>query len=568
MERCDTVENNMDIKYQINISDVCAEGWFGKKNYKLERLYLTTFSFDMQQFNNIIFRDLKLEDDLINDGKLEVFFDKTAVVKSNGEGQMISGKYLHGIHLREDNKSYAFHPKVMLMKYKIEGVSQNEEKDIAQSGYEIIVLSKNISQSEFIDVYAVAHGKVKEKRQNGEKVNGEQVSEFFRKIFEYVEKPVNCEKEKILAELAKTNFVNAETGKKVDFWTTDTVYEEIKQAEELIVISPFLSEKFVEDNKDKIACIVSNSSTLSEIGLNRNSKLKEKCRILDKNIGQLHAKIYCCKKGDKVIWVIGSSNATNNGCNICKTSQNIEFNIGFEGAEEEFNEFERFLLEDSNSFEKFNEEQDVNQKDKENYRKYYSDFVDSVNIKAYKEAEGYCVDFSLEGTQTDYKVLIGGKEGKENDLNEYKWSLKGMDPILWVNIKIIKTGKGEAEFGYSLYNKWGKNYREKIDEICEKNRRDYSKKIDDECRKELRRMIDGKKIQQQSQEKNVENENGIAKSENLKYVFEEIAEIFQREETGKVREVLKKIKNKVEEIKDRNKYEKDWLEMLNKILEK
>ncbi|MCH5268232.1 MAG: NgoFVII family restriction endonuclease [Lachnospiraceae bacterium] len=294
------------------------------KSFELTSVYMTTFSLDTRYLIRVLYSLDAIH--LIKDNKVHVFYDAFSRSKGQGIVQEISEKYLHGIRQEKG----AYHPKVILLRYK----NQTDKNDIR---YTLLVMSKNLTDSMLIDAFACVCGKVGAFSEEV-KVNGEKVSEFFKSVFNECQ---SSDVQTVLNELRETDF-RQENGGGVNFLNAKEVsgkIEEIKEKSKIIVVSPFLSDEIVGNISNNLEMLVSTYNGFSGL-----SKLKkdfvEKTRIFPLDT-PLHAKIYSWwdDEDKQAHWIVGSSNATNNGLGINQQSGNTEFNIEFCTDESEYKRF-------------------------------------------------------------------------------------------------------------------------------------------------------------------------------------------------------------------------------------
>lgn len=330
-------------------ADMLPQEWIKENNYIPDKAYITTYSFDTRQLNEVLY-ELGLFDLIAADkpsekspGKLHVFYDETARHADSNECQTVSSACLHGITLETAENVYAFHPKVIMIRYV---------SDTSAPGYVILVMSKNISRSNMLEAYAVACGVVEEDRiaekdvdsdvdhnidynkDDDNDFNGEELARFWEKIIAVASKDdlgtpknnrshINMDDE--LKELRKVRFVQPFSGKTVRFLEGGQVLGKLKASTEVIIVSPFLSDGFFNKHSHEENEQISENSGV-DLGKVR-SLVSTMDSFADMN---LHAKIYCCKMADgKAYCIVGSSNATANGCNLNNKSGNVEYNMGF-----------------------------------------------------------------------------------------------------------------------------------------------------------------------------------------------------------------------------------------------
>ena len=251
--------------------------------------------------------------------------------------------------------------------------------------------------------------------------------------------------------------------------------------QDLIVISPFLSDNFftkISKNQGTIAKIVSTKNGYGKLSKKIIKPFinEKKCRLLtSKNASELHAKIYCYGEKDGTYWIIGSSNATNNGCNILGESSNVEFNIGFKTSEEVYECFKNLL--DGQYFSPFHHsDYEVYNKDSDGFdaRDIYHNFIKNIKkIECLKtEASNKSYQCKIT-TGKEYEIkdrLVGDfwNIKDEGEYVEYIWESKV--PMSSIRIRIVNENKKDEEqfreFGLSLYEYWSDDVKAELDAKC------------------------------------------------------------------------------------------------------
>lgn len=545
------------LKVKDTIADILPKQWIIEHRYILEKVYLTTFSLDMAQLNQLLYEMDILKN--LENGKIHVFYDKTARGKQNSGEQILSSEFLHGISI----PGYAFHPKVILLKY-----SNKEDR-----GYVVVVLSKNISNTDFLDAYAAACGTVGEQ----EAKNGTHIAGFMETVLEK-----GCLDEKDLIEdLKKTNFRQVDCGKKVFFYDAKEVFGELKKAKKLLVVSPFLSEGFLAKiGQDRVDCIVSSGIGFSKLKKENAEKLIDsgKCRWFgkDENASALHAKVYCYKKEDKTYWMIGSSNATVNGCDVFGRSGNMEYNMGFQGDNEEYDAFsallngkafKAFCLDDYDVFSNMKDE-------KSDFRKCYAQFLDEVDITTvYEKSDNKPYTVRLERKQEADRCINCNVKIALNDADDYKLFdetvlvLASRNPIGGVNVKIQSGDSGDEQIFYlDLYDRLEPYAKAEFDKQCRNNYIDMLKYMQNQ-------ILDGKGKVPVYSHSSLNGGNSYSmspKSEDKTYVFERILKVCQGADSFEKQELvlhgLKQITDQITKQYPDDKFQNDLHDILEEML--
>ena len=104
-------KKHLEVNHQIN--QLIPEGLTNE--YYLDEVWITTFSLEFEQL------ELLLEDigatTLIGNDKVHVFYDGYTQSPIHESNKIISDKCLKPVKLDNNGTLYAFHPKVMLLRY-------------------------------------------------------------------------------------------------------------------------------------------------------------------------------------------------------------------------------------------------------------------------------------------------------------------------------------------------------------------------------------------------------------------------------------------------------------------
>lgn len=553
-------EENLEIDNSYR--KIVPTEWLAEKGYRSpSEVFLTTFSLDMQQLRQLLYELDAL--DLVGEKKVHVFYDESARSSENSEMQILSSEVMHGISIH----GFAFHPKVILLRY---------ENQTGKTGYVVIVASRNITRSKNLDAYAVACGVVGEQIEK----NGERFSEFWKNVFAQDDFSDSTQYRRILEELKKVKFKQPNSEREVKFLSAEEVGNQLKTAKHILMVSPFLSENLSEYlGEGKIDLVVSTPMGLA--GIKQQEHVQYRILVGDKkgeegkeeeNNNSLHAKIYCYQDSEgQINWIFGSSNATVNGCNLNGKSENIEYNIGFEGEEEDYNYFRELL-----SGKEFC---DWEQKEEEptktiNLRKVFQDYLTQMDIICEKnennEEEPYQVTFKRKKECGDekYKIEILPADSSASMSKKIADCVVSKKVIAGVKVKIGLESESKS-FYLDLYRYW---------------KPEMKKQLDDQCRKNLcelflflqKKELMGKKTSQilsLGSDENRMKQSGDLRQRNYedkRYVFEAIIDIYQREQEAENREVrLRKIRDYANAIlrnQPGNLYQEDMKEIVDKII--
>lgn len=600
-------------------ADMLPQEWIKENNYIPDRAYITTYSFDTRQLNEVLY-ELGLFDLIASDkpsekspGKLHVFYDETARHADSNEYQTVSSACLHGITLETAENVYAFHPKVIMIRYV---------SDTSAPGYVIIVMSKNISRSNMLEAYAVACGVVEEDRiaekdvdsdvdhnidynkDDDNDFNGEELARFWEKIIDITSEydpdtpknnrsHINMDDE--LKELRKVRFVQPFSGKTVRFLEGGQVLGKLKASTEVIIVSPFLSYGFFKRiNKHSYE----ENEQISGNSRDDLGKVRSLVSTMDSFADMnLHAKIYCCKMADgKAYCIVGSSNATANGCNLNNKSGNVEYNMGFEISGDDYEAFDKLLR--GGSFQIVSDEDmkmfGENAEKGVDFRRYYAEFLRQLKVETRMISDQgtdhrYEIEFApVEAEKYSVELAICGSDLESQDIwrrlsDGATLTLGFSEPVAGVYVKIVANSNGQKEksetaekiFYLDLYDRWQEEAQSKLDMECRKNYRaqllDLQKQI-----------INGNKVRrlhQTRKENDSNNRSGIAskamfsrrstRRSDRSYVYEKIMSIYQYEEdtatrTERLKE-LRRVTKLLDESDENDQFQHDLMLLLSKL---
>lgn len=593
-------------------ADMLPQEWIKENNYIPDRAYITTYSFDTRQLNEVLY-ELGLFDLIASDkpsekspGKLHVFYDETARHADSNEYQTVSSACLHGITLETAENVYAFHPKVIMIRYV---------SDTSAPGYVIIVMSKNISRSNMLEAYAVACGVVEEDRiaekdvdsdvdhnidynkDDDNDFNGEELARFWEKIIAVASKDdlgtpknnrshINMDDE--LKELRKVRFVQPFSGKTVRFLEGGQVLGKLKASTEVIIVSPFLSDGFFNKHSHEENEQISENSGV-DLGKVR-SLVSTMDSFADMN---LHAKIYCCKMADgKAYCIVGSSNATANGCNLNNKSGNVEYNMGFEISGDDYEAFDKLLR--GGSFQIVSDEDmkmfGENAEKGVDFRRYYAEFLRQLKVETRMISDQgtdhrYEIEFApVEAEKYSVELAICGSDLESQDIwrrlsDGATLTLGFSEPVAGVYVKIVANSNGQKEksetaekiFYLDLYDRWQEEAQSKLDMECRKNYRaqllDLQKQIINGNK--VRRLHQTRKENDSNNRPGIVSKAMVSRRSDRSYVYEKIMSIYQYEEdtatrTERLKE-LRRVTKLLDESDENDQFQHDLMILLSKL---
>lgn len=593
-------------------ADMLPQEWIKENNYIPDKAYITTYSFDTRQLNEVLY-ELGLFDLIAADkpsekspGKLHVFYDETARHADSNECQTVSSACLHGITLETAENVYAFHPKVIMIRYV---------SDTSAPGYVILVMSKNISRSNMLEAYAVACGVVEENRiaekdvdsdvdhnidynkDDDNDFNGEELARFWEKIIAVASKDdlgtpknnrshINMDDE--LKELRKVRFVQPFSGKTVRFLEGGQVLGKLKASTEVIIVSPFLSDGFFNKHSHEENEQISENSGV-DLGKVR-SLVSTMDSFADMN---LHAKIYCCKMADgKAYCIVGSSNATANGCNLNNKSGNVEYNMGFEISGDDYEAFDKLLR--GGSFQIVSDEDmkmfGENAEKGVDFRRYYAEFLRQLKVETRMISDQgtdhrYEIEFApVEAEKYSVELAICGSDLESQDIwrrlsDGATLTLGFSEPVAGVYVKIVANSNGQKEksetaekiFYLDLYDRWQEEAQSKLDMECRKNYRaqllDLQKQIINGNK--VRRLHQTRKENDSNNRPGIVSKAMVSRRSDRSYVYEKIMSIYQYEEdtatrTERLKE-LRRVTKLLDESDENDQFQHDLMILLSKL---
>ena len=497
------------------------------KNKKLSKAIFTTFSLGVKELE-YVYDDLR-----IRKNPFYVFYDGIEGRLSQTENSIFSGSRMIPVHLEK----YAFHPKVLLLKYE-------------DRSYVIIVSSRNItSQEDQMNGFAVAYGSVDDSTTNS--ANGKKVADFLKKLKDLSNGSIEETFETEIKELEKVDF-SISDGNDVDFLSgceVDGKLKELGNENGLIIVSPFLNMKTLKNYS--VAALYAYKKSYGEF------REFTKCY---KNDDRVHAKIYCWKNKDKTHWIIGSSNATYGGL-----KNNIEFNIYFTTNEKDYENFKENL----NTFFTELEPDDLTTGNTDTTK---DDLHNSLlewkrNIRIEQKQNQYTL---LVGHNSDYKPCENFKYTiaesddytiKKNVSFESDAEITSRKPFQFIKLRVCsKDGKKSDEDNVKVYDIWDKNAREKIDAETRKNRTEKA----DRMLKYKSVFISGRKAGKKNGN-NASYSSSDQKSD--RYVF--LCDRYRNHKTNKdFWEKLEEIRDLYEDGMDKNNPDDcEWVKFLNNVID-
>ena len=580
-------DNKWDIKDNISTYEKLI--WADSiKDYRVTDVILTTYGLDMTALTNMLIAI----DCLGVVDKVHVYYDMLSLVKDAGNN-VIPEENLHGINIyQEDNgvgRKYAFHPKLILLRY--------EKMDSQEIRYVIAVMSKNITNSNLLDVFCVAYGDVADNCGTASyKRNGGKISGFIEKLAGLSS---GCNHHKLCQELEYVNFKCEDSMvKSLEFISQEGIKGKIDDMKDLIVISPFVSDAFFRRYKEKLACVVSTSEGYGQLDRTLieelNSKdgpkngFEKRCFIFDEGdsddheVAGLHGKIYCGRIADnRVRLIVGSSNATSNGCGLNHKGQNVEVNAVMEFMDDDiYIELDQVVKAYGIAVENVDDnDEEIRNADEE---LVVSRFLKNnlQSIIAVRKAEKWELKFRVSLIGDESEIIVSNYQDKEwEPINRDGLTISLNEPEDMLFIK-LQNGENTKCFRITPYmNLEEGDNRDYLEMLNNRNKDNLKEVIDYQVRRILRGSVRKKYIDKKEKVEINENpSNHTLRYPSKKYIYEELKELAWITKKENPRDLdayklayiskLKRLKEYAAQVKSADIYYYDMYNAIEKLLSK
>ncbi len=332
----------------------------------------------------------------------------------------------------KDTKIASFHPKLWLLQY-------GNNIDLK---YKLIILSKNLTNSQDLDI-AVVFDSVKVEKSIHKKIN-ESLIYFLGKVLEdtmFMQNELNnIEWKNIDGYSLKNFYILPKDSKKLPFFNSSYIDKKS------IVFSPFISNNIFEDKNenilitredeiDKQICkeiytINSSLENTQELDEEVTPSLFDDDKESNKiSINQLHAKIYISYP--KTL-IFGSANATHRGLRT-----NNEILIELEAPNNFYIDTKKYIQDDKNKlFVKLQKEYETQDKDKKleslnQLLDYSKRIIVNGNINVEYSVEDRQLTLKSTYISIDDVIKMEVSPVSKNSFKEYK------DILIWENMKYI-----------------------------------------------------------------------------------------------------------------------------------
>lgn len=340
---------NLKSKSYPDITDIICER-ADAKSYCIKSILMTTYTLDASQVNNMLIA-------LAAKGLCSLRqLPETAVyyhyITSDCSRILGSDSF---VSVGDKMNGKSFHPKITLLRLAKKSDTPDETAADTPEKYLLVVSSRNITNSDNLEAYAVLEGSAVEQNSAENPPNGAALWAFLEKMSGIA----HAAAPQAWSELARVHFeAKDHPNASVGFVTAENLGEELRRLTDITVVSPFLGDELRGYN---IGSVLSTENAFENLkrafpkpqkislppqsGINRalqKSRTKPKklrsfaprpdFYYLPEAEGSaisLHAKIYCGlnEKGNSVL-IIGSSNATFRGGLSSQSANavNSEFN--------------------------------------------------------------------------------------------------------------------------------------------------------------------------------------------------------------------------------------------------
>lgn len=284
----------------LSIQELIKE-YFQKNKGVVKYAFFTTYDgMDITALEDLLFF-VPDGNQLINQGKYDVYCGAKSEILGAEES------YLSELLLEHVHRVYvenAFHPKIYMFYYLPEGAFDEKELDIF-----LIISSKNITKSGYLDAYACFHGV---KAETVEKTNGAQLKEIITaNSFLGTQENANYIAGK-LKDLDHFHFLSLDKNATVSFHRPNRellsqILNHENNEPKLIIVSPFVTCEVKEH-----ICLYTTKETVYGLGQEPKGSLHYLNSERLEGLPSLHAKIYIKHRLDTEcteVWM-GSANYT------------------------------------------------------------------------------------------------------------------------------------------------------------------------------------------------------------------------------------------------------------------
>ena len=160
----------------------------------------------------------------------------------------------------------------------------------------------------------------------------------------------------------------------------------------------------------------------------------------------------------KAYCIVGSSNATANGCNLNNKSGNVEYNMGFEISGDDYEAFDKLLR--GGSFQIVSDEDmkmfGENAEKGVDFRRYYAEFLRQLKVETRMISDQgtdhrYEIEFApVEAEKYSVELAICGSDLESQDIwkklsDGATLTLGFSEPVAGVYVKIVANSNGQKE---------------------------------------------------------------------------------------------------------------------------
>jgi len=379
----------------------------------------------------------------------------------------------------KNTQKSSFHPKIWLLRYESEN-GKNKR-------YKLIILSKNLTNSQDLDIAIVFDGKIS--KESKHKHINQKLFLFCKKVLED-----NLFTQK---ELEKISWENVDGFSLENFYLLPNDKDKLpfivdrKIKDNTIVFSPFISNNLFNKNiilvtrEEEISKRVCNIYTINNSII--EEEIVEELEMFDNDdnsknkifINQLHAKIYVYTYNRKNWLTFGSSNATNRGF-----FKNSEILVELK-APSKFYENTKKYIENNKFFVELliEENDDLDRNDEDNSQEVLEELdnfkreILNGTIKVMYQNSILILKSNISNISNDISVEVtpSSKVIFKNFQSILKWKIKSTEITGWFRFKLTKDGQSREFLLNDELFSLNDNYLKKIDEEAINKSSDYLK---------------------------------------------------------------------------------------------
>ncbi len=409
------------------------------EDYVLSACLCTTFGLEQDVLTQLLMELGSLP--IINQRCVDVFYDAQSFRRKESDYSILPEECIHGVSIFENDKGAAFHPKVILLRY------EGKEKEENKIRYVLLVTSKNITASKCLDTFCVVSGYVQDCGVGSAPKNGTKLCRWIKELYKLERRNEAGDRKNMkyyVDELAQVEF-SGNGIESVEFLAEEEIEETFKSMEDIVVVSPFVSDNVVASGN--IRQLVSCRDALAKLSPKTWTGLKDKAYVFADEFSEeaasyhmVHAKIYCGRKDDKTKLILGSSNATVSGMawkigNERPKPANMEFNVMLTLGKDACEAFQTSLSDYIVKITQQEKPEQPESLDKNLFGKFIG-CLEQISVK--KNKEGWNVELKVKNLPFDWIVQVF--ENRAGEIDEKSGSVLGHTfknavEALWIGLR-------------------------------------------------------------------------------------------------------------------------------------